>query len=56
MSAGILKVRCVAAAAGASTWLNRIPVTLLNTNSDTKAKGANLSERKWGNLRGNFIQ
>src|ERR1051325_11240977 len=56
MSAGILKVCSVAAAAGASAWLNRNPVTLLNTKSESSAKGANFSERKWGNLRGNFIR
>src|SRR5689334_9780545 len=56
MSAGILKVCSLAAAAGASAWLNRNPVTLLKTKSESSANGANLSERKWGNLRGNFIR
>jgi len=41
---------------GAIARLNNNPVRLLNRKSEMSAKGANLSERKWGNLRGNFIQ
>src|SRR5437868_14208043 len=46
----------LAAATGASTWLKRMPVRLVKRKSAIIAKGANFNERKWGNLRGNFIQ
>jgi hypothetical protein len=45
----------LAFASGANTWLNRIPVMFVNRKTEMTAKGANLSERNTGILRGNFI-
>src|SRR5688572_492 len=57
MSAGMRKRGgSLAATSGAITRLNKKPVTLVKRKSENIANGANFSERKWGNLRGNFIQ
>jgi len=53
---GIDEATFVAAAEGASARLNRTPVRLVKRKREKTANGANFSERKWGNLRGNFIQ
>src|SRR5215211_3161986 len=57
MSAGIEKPGSgLAIASGASTRLNRKPVRLVKRKREKIANGANFNERKWGSVRGNFIQ
>ena len=50
------RLSVLATASGAITRLKKMPVRLLKGKSEISANGANLNERKWGNLRGNFIQ
>src|SRR5689334_86925 len=55
MSAGIPLTAGLAFATGANTRLKRMPVMLEKRKKERRTIGANLNERKWGALRGNFI-
>jgi hypothetical protein len=55
MSDGIVSITGLAFTVGANTGLKKMPVRFVKRKREISAKGANLTERQWGILRGNFI-